>query len=139
MPRSRAPASNRFHAISTHRKSFIFGGMPARAAWTAVLLVHAAEAGHDIMAAPTVSDGECADAHAELLVETARRAVRAHPRANIKRWTVDSRFHAPLDASKRSQGRRSIESGEAITVRYAPGSITDNSGLRTSTCSTRWP
>jgi 2-methylcitrate dehydratase PrpD len=51
-------------------------------------------------------------------------------RTNIKRWTVGQPIHAPLDAAEALLKKQPIDPGQVqeIVVRYAPGSITDNSG-----------
>src|SRR4029077_9348591 len=51
-------------------------------------------------------------------------------RANIKKWTVGQPIHAPLDAAEALLKKQPIDPNQVqeIVVRYAPGSITDNSG-----------
>jgi 2-methylcitrate dehydratase PrpD len=112
-------------------KGFIFGGMPARGGVTSVLLVHAGwTAVSDIMSGPgNFLMANAPTANSELLVE--QLGVRYDvTRANIKRWTVGQPIHAPLDALEALLKRQPIDPGQVqeITVRYAPGSITDNSG-----------
>jgi 2-methylcitrate dehydratase PrpD len=112
-------------------KGFIFGGMPARGGVTSVLLVHAGWNGvSDIMSGPgNFLMANAPTANSELLVE--QLGVRYDvTRANIKRWTVGQPIHAPLDALEELLKRQPIDPGQVqeITVRYTPGSITDNSG-----------
>jgi 2-methylcitrate dehydratase PrpD len=112
-------------------KGFIFGGMPARGGVTSVLLVHAGWNGvNDIMSGPdNFLMANAPTANAELLVEQLGERYDV-TRANIKRWTVGQPIHAPLDALEALLKRQPIDPNQVqeIVVRYAPGSITDNSG-----------
>jgi 2-methylcitrate dehydratase PrpD len=112
-------------------KGFIFGGMGARSGVTSVLLVHAGWNGvNDIMSGPdNFILANAPMGNAELLVNKLGERYDL-TRANIKRWTVGQPIHAPLDAMEALLKRQPIDPNqvESITVRYAPGSITDNSG-----------
>ena len=113
-------------------KGFIFGGMPARGGVTAALLVHAGwNAVNDIMSGPDnflLANGG-PTANAELLVEKLGERYDV-TRANLKSWTVGQPIQAPLDAMEALLKRQPIDPNQVqtIVVRYAPGSITDNSG-----------
>jgi 2-methylcitrate dehydratase PrpD len=112
-------------------KGFIFGGMPARGGVTSVLLVHAGWNGvNDIMAGPrNFLIANAPGANAALLVEQLGERYDV-TRSNIKRWTVGQPIHAPLDALEALLKRQPVDPRQVqeIVVRYAPGSITDNSG-----------
>jgi 2-methylcitrate dehydratase PrpD len=112
-------------------KGFIFGGMPARSGVTAALLVHAGwNAVQDIMAGP--DNFLAANAPAENAARLVDQLGELYyvTRANIKRWTVGQPIHAPLDALEALLARQPIDPNQVqeILLRYAPGSITDNSG-----------
>jgi 2-methylcitrate dehydratase PrpD len=112
-------------------KGFIFGGMGARSGVTSALLVHAGWNGvNDIMSGPdNFILANAPTGNAALLVDKLGERYEL-TRANIKRWTVGQPIHAPLDAMEALLKRQPIDPNqvETITVRYAPGSITDNSG-----------
>ena len=112
-------------------KGFIFGGMPARGGVTSVLLVHAGwNAVNDIMSGPdNFILANAPTGKAELLIDKLGERYEL-TRANIKRWTVGQPIHAPLDAIEALLKKQPVDPNQVqeIVVRYAPGSITDNSG-----------
>jgi 2-methylcitrate dehydratase PrpD len=112
-------------------KGFIFAGMPARTGVTSALLVHAGWNGvNDIMAGPdNFLLANAPTGNAELLIEKLGERYDI-TRANIKKWTVGQPIHAPLDAAEALLKKQPIDPAQVreIVVRYAPGSITDNSG-----------
>ncbi len=112
-------------------KGFIFGGMGARSGVTSALLVHAGWNGvNDIMSGPdNFLLANAPTGNAELLIDKLGERYEL-TRANIKRWTVGQPIHAPLDALEALLKRQPIDPNQVqeLIVRYAPGSITDNSG-----------
>ena len=112
-------------------KGFIFGGMGARSGVTSALLVHAGwNAVNDILSGPdNFLNANSAKPNADLVVEKLGERYDVM-RTNIKRWTVGQPIHAPLDAAEALLKTQPIDPSQVqeIVVRYAPGSITDNSG-----------
>jgi 2-methylcitrate dehydratase PrpD len=112
-------------------KGFIFAGMGARSGVTSALLVHAGwNAVNDILSGPdNFLNANAAKTNVDAVVEKLGERYDVM-RTNIKRWTVGQPIHAPLDAAEALLKRQPIDPTQIreIVVRYAPGSITDNSG-----------
>lgn len=112
-------------------KGFLFGGQPAQAGTTAVLLVRAGWTGvNDIFSGPeNFLDDVSPSPNRELLVDGLGERFDV-TRGNIKRWSVGFPIQAPLDALAELLSRQPIDPANVreIVLRYQPGSITDNSG-----------
>lgn len=112
-------------------KGFLFGGQPAQAGTTAVLLVKAGWTGvNDIFSGPeNFLDDVSTSPQRELLTDGLGERFDV-TRGNIKRWSVGFPIQAPLDALAELLSRQTIDPANVreIVLRYQPGSITDNSG-----------
>ena len=98
-------------------KSFVFGGMPARAGVTGALMVQSGFTGvDDIFSGPdNYFEAYAAESNPALMIEELGQRYEI-ARTNIKKWTVGSPIQAPLDAMSNIFAAHQVNPDDVVSI-----------------------